>query len=73
MNNREKLIELIGRHGLDRGDVADMLKVKREQVDRWLLSSESKNHEEVPEMAVELLMLKLKYPNAPDAGEYPAR
>lgn len=47
-------------HDLDRGDVAELVKVKRETVDHWLLTHESKNYEEVPEMAVELLQLKLK-------------
>jgi orotate phosphoribosyltransferase-like protein len=61
MNNRERLMELISQHGLDRHEVADLVKVRRETVDRWLLSNESRAHEEVPEMAVELLELKLKY------------
>ena len=71
MNNREILIQLITDNDLERGDVADMLKVKRDQVDRWLLSNESKNHEEVPDMAIELLQMKLRYPDGsePAAGE----
>lgn len=59
MNNRQRLIDLIAEHRLERRDVADLLKVKRELVDRWLLSAESKLHEEVPEMAIELLEYKL--------------
>lgn len=59
MNNRLKLIDIITEHQLDRLQLAEMLKVKREQVDRWLLSNESKYHEEVPDMAIELLALKL--------------
>jgi hypothetical protein len=61
MNNRERLMELITQHGLDRHEVADLVRVRRETVDHWLLSHESRAHEEVPEMAVELLELKLKY------------
>lgn len=60
MNNRELLIELITEHELDRTDVADMVKVKRETVDRWLLPNESAHHELVPDMAIELLNLKIK-------------
>lgn len=60
MNNRERLIELITEHNLERRQIADLVKVKRETVDRWLVSSESKHHEEVPEMAIELLELKIK-------------
>ena len=60
MNNRERLIELIAEYGLDRREVSELVKVKREIVDHWLASHESKHHEEVPEMAIELLELKLK-------------
>ena len=59
MNNRDRLMEIITEHDLERREVAEMLKVKQEQVDRWLLSNESKNHEEMPEMAIELLELKI--------------
>lgn len=59
MNNRDRLIDLITEHQLDRVDVASMLKVKPAQVDNWLASNESKHHEEVPEMAIELLEMKL--------------
>lgn len=60
MNNREKLIELITDYQLDRSDIAELVKVHRDTVDHWLASHESKNHEEVPDMAIELLELKLK-------------
>ncbi len=46
-------------HDLDRMALAEMVKVKRDEVDHWLLSNESKNHKEVPDMAIELLELKL--------------
>lgn len=46
-------------HRLERRMVADMLNVKREVVDHWLISGESKLHTEVPEMAIELLEYKL--------------
>ena len=52
-------MEIITEHDLERREVAELLKVKQEQVDRWLLSNESKNHEEMPEMAIELLELKI--------------
>ena len=60
MNTRERLIELIADHKLERLDVAELLKVKRDEVDHWLLPNESKSHVEAPEMAVELLEYKLK-------------
>ncbi len=63
MNTRERLIELITDNELERLDVAEMLKVKLSQIDAWLASNESKHHEAVPEMAIELLELKLKYPS----------
>lgn len=59
MNNRERLIELITRHNLERRQIADLIKVKGETVHRWLLPNEARGHEEVPEMAIELLELKL--------------
>ncbi len=60
MNNRERLIELIADYKLDRRQVAELVSVKREMVDHWLTSNESKNHEEIPDMAIELLELKLR-------------
>jgi transposase len=66
MNNRQKLIDLLTEHNLDRRDVAAMLSVKPATVDHWLLSAESKNHEEIPQMAIELLELKLKFKRQAD-------
>ncbi len=60
MNNRERLIDLISAHNLERLELSEMLKVKRETIDHWLLSGEAKNHEEVPDMAIELLQLKIQ-------------
>lgn len=59
MNNRERLMEIMAEQELDRMGVAELVKVKRDEVDRWLLSSESKNHQEVPDMVIELLEIKL--------------
>ena len=59
MNNRQRLIDLMGEHKLERRRVADMLNIKREVVDHWLISGESKLHTEIPEMAIELLEYKL--------------
>jgi hypothetical protein len=59
MNNRDKLISIISDNGLERRDIAELVKVKLEIVDRWLASHESKHHEEVPDMAIELLELKM--------------
>lgn len=70
MNNRERLITLINDYNLERADVAELVRVKRETVDHWLLTTESKNHEEVPEMAIELLELKLgAKPEASDKAD----
>ncbi|MBL1141323.1 MAG: hypothetical protein HND53_04745 [Proteobacteria bacterium] len=63
MNNRERLMDIMSDHKFDRRELAEMLKVKRDEVDHWLLSSESKNHKEVPDMAIELLELKLGLKN----------
>jgi len=60
MNNRERLLELIAEHQLERHEVAELVRVRPETVGHWLLSNESRAHEEVPEMAIELLELKLK-------------
>lgn len=59
MNNRERLMDMMNEYELDRMAVAEMVKVKRDEVDHWLLSNESKNHKEVPDMAIELLELKI--------------
>jgi len=59
MNNRDHLMSLMVEHKLDRREIAELVRVKRETVDHWLLPPDSKNHEEVPDMAIELLELKL--------------
>ena len=66
MNTRERLIDIITEYGLERLEVATLLKVKRDTVDHWLLPNESSNQEEVPEMAIELLELKLKDREKPE-------
>ncbi|HIF51085.1 MAG TPA: hypothetical protein EYQ42_06130 [Thiotrichaceae bacterium] len=59
MNNRERLMDIVVEQKLERMDVAEMLKVKVAEVDGWLLSKEAKSHEEMPDMAIELLELKI--------------
>jgi hypothetical protein len=59
MNNRERLMDIMADRELDRLQLAELLKVKRADVDNWLLSHESRNHKEIPDMAIELLELKL--------------
>jgi hypothetical protein len=59
MNNRERLMDIMVERELDRRELAELLKVKRDEVDHWLLPHESKNHTEIPDMAIELLVLKL--------------
>ncbi|MBI4006578.1 MAG: hypothetical protein HY356_07895 [Gammaproteobacteria bacterium] len=71
MNNREKLIALIADHKLDRREIAELVKVKRETVDHWLASHESKHNEEMPDMAIELLELKLRDRTLVPPPDYP--
>jgi hypothetical protein len=52
-------MDIMVEHELDRMAISEMVKVKRDEVDYWLLSNESKNHKEIPDMAIELLELKL--------------
>ncbi len=59
MNNRERLMDIMVDHGLDRMALSELLKVKRDEIDHWLLPHEAKNHQEMPDMAIELLELKL--------------
>jgi hypothetical protein len=54
------LIELMTTHKLDRREISELVRVKRDVVDHWLLPSESRNHQDPPEMAVELLEYKLR-------------
>jgi len=67
MNNREKLIDFMGAYRIDRRDVADLVLTDRDTVDRWLLSRESSRHLEIPDMAIELLRLKLADRSPPSA------
>lgn len=69
MNNREHLIELITQYDLERREVAEMVKVRRETVDHWLLPNEASNHEIVPDMAIELLQLKIRDKFQDESGQ----
>ncbi len=71
MNNREKFLSLVVDNELDRFDLSEMLKAPLDQVDSWLLSPESAHYQEVPDMAVELLELKLRL-RAEDQSEKPS-
>lgn len=68
MNNREKFLTLVFDNELDRSDVAELLKVDRDQVDHWMISPESAQHEDIPDMAIELLELKLKLREESQSG-----
>ncbi len=46
-------------HELERRELAELLKVKTDDVDHWLLPNEAHNQLEVPDMAIELLEIKL--------------
>ena len=38
-----------------------LINIKKKDIDQWLLSNESKEHKEIPDMAIELLQYKLAY------------
>jgi len=59
MNNREQLIDMMIDNGLERRDIAELVLVDRNTVDSWLAPPGSARHAEVPDMAIELLHLKL--------------
>ena len=59
MNNRDRLIDLMLEKNLERREIAELLSVKREEVNHWLLPTESDSGVQVPDMAIELLELKL--------------
>ena len=40
MNNRERLIEIMTERELDRIELAQLLSLKKKDIDQWLLSSE---------------------------------
>jgi len=68
MNNRDRLIEIISENNLERRRIAELLKVKQEQVDHWILPNDAKNHADIPDMAIELLELKLKMMPTDEGG-----
>ena len=47
MNNRDRLIEIMTERGLDRSEIAQLLRVKKKDIDQWLLSNESAAHKEL--------------------------
>lgn len=59
MNNRDRLIDLMLARQLERRELAELLHVDRDTVDRWLLPVEAPRRLNVPDMALELLSLKL--------------
>jgi hypothetical protein len=72
MNNREKLIDMMHEHAMERRELAELVCVDRHTVDGWLAPPESSRHQEVPEMAIELLQLKLGVIAAPARGGEPS-
>ena len=59
MNNRDTLIALMIDQKLERREIAAILQIDRETVDHWLLPTESPRLREIPDMAIELLEIKL--------------
>ena len=59
MNNRDRLIEIMVDRSLERREIAIQLNVERETVDHWLVPTESSRLSPMPDMAIELLELKL--------------
>ena len=72
MNNRDSLIEIMVTHKLERREIANLLNVERETVEHWLVPTESAKTLAIPDMAVELLQIKLGTKTAeiytPEAG-----
>jgi hypothetical protein len=66
MNNRERLFDLISEYKLEKREIAELVKVTIELVENWMVSHESHHFEEMPDMAIELLELKLKDRSKPD-------
>lgn len=62
MNNRERLMNIISENNMERRDVAELLKIKAEEVNYWLLPHDAKHHVEIPDMAIELLEIKMALP-----------
>lgn len=59
MNNRELLLDMMHDNELDRRDLAALVRVDRQMVDAWLAPAESTRKVEIPDMAIELLRIKL--------------
>ncbi|MFT4583803.1 MAG: hypothetical protein ACI915_001406 [Gammaproteobacteria bacterium] len=59
MNNRDILIDIMSEHSLDRRDLGELLHVDRATVDSWLAPGSSARQAQIPDMAIELLDLKL--------------
>jgi hypothetical protein len=59
MNNRDRLIDFMADYKLERRDIAELVLVDRDTVDRWLLPPSSNRRNDIPDMAIELLSLKL--------------
>jgi len=60
VNNRDKLIEMMVENELTRYELSEMLRVDIQELDHWLLPIGAAEHKNVPDMAIELLELKLK-------------
>ena len=69
MNNRDKLFDYISKYKLDKAEVAELVRVKPDTVSNWMVSHESNHFEEMPDMAIELLELKLKDRPVPENNE----
>ena len=60
MNNREKLIDLMHEHQLDKRELGELVRADRDAVHAWLLPPEAPRSKQVPDMAIELLELKIQ-------------
>ena len=59
MNNRDTLIAMMIDQELERREIAALLSIARETIDDWLVPTESPRLKEIPDMAIELLEIKL--------------
>ena len=59
MTNRERLLDILVERDMSRAEIAGLLHVDLDTVDRWVRNKESGTQQAIPDMAIELLEIKL--------------
>ncbi len=59
MNNRDRLLDILVGRDMARSEVAQLLSVSLGTVNNWVMTKESGSQEAIPDMAIELLEIKL--------------